>query len=200
MHKLNQLEKDRKANFKMLNKLGEGYIHIDEGSEADNNLLDDEQKNEKLKEDRQINKKANLFGAFLNKIYNDEEKNKNTSLKDDLPKEGIDEEKQDDKALDKEKENVVIFEANSILNLNSEKSFGGKDNKSKKEMNIKTNSKNKKNYKNDENDVYLNTSENIIIEKNKNDFGFVENKDVDSFNDRKREIQSNRNAKMKFDE
>ncbi len=191
MHKINEIEKYRKAKLKLLNKLGEGYIHVDEGSDPEEILLDDAEKEANIKEHKEIDEKASFYRSSIKKS-----KMKNSKKNDDYPKDDFSpgtfiEEKPAVKAHDdKKKDNINISESNSIFDVIhgkniSENEFGRE---------------NKKIKNNERKDFYLNTSiENIIIEKTTSDLGFGNNEAGDYLNDRKQETQSKKNPKEKRD-
>lgn len=170
----------------MLNKLGGGFINVDEGSEVKDELLNEEKKEEKKNEEKNVNKKAHLFSAIMKKKFKEEDKNKQDSPKNDFSKEGLDEKNEVITEDDKKHDKAIASESNSILNITNEKKKIEKDFDKKQ---IK-----------DENDVYINTSENLIVESGRGNFGFGNKKDMDNLYDKKLDTKSYKDPKIRFDE
>lgn len=111
IHKLNQLERDRKANLKMLNNLGEGLICVDEGLEAEEELIGTIKRGQKKNNKDLVNNKASILSSHFKKKFYEEIKTEKENSKRDLLKE--------DEIIhtNKKRENIISSESNSIINI-----------------------------------------------------------------------------------
>jgi len=166
---MNQIELDRKANLKILNKVGDGYIHVDEGLEVQEDLLDKKENQQKKKKDKIVNEKASFIKALPKKNLNDEFKNKKEFSKVDFSKEDLNEEKEVIKEEKNEIDNIQTSEFIHIekVDLNKSKYDDEFERKETKVKNVNLNSDSK---------TFDNGNNNLEIRKNMNKDGLINDK------------------------